>query len=391
MNCIMDFKLTDEQELLIESAREYASRYFTDEAVRQAYEVDHHISLEAAMAYREADFMYLGLPEEVGGVPVDKLTEVLFIEKLHEFTGVSLPFMTDFNTITDVIDFGTKEQQQLIMDAIENIESTCVACSSISEPAAGSDNNAMTCVAKKQPDGTYLLNGQKTWVTLGGLATYTMVVAKDEDPSYENDKYSLWLIPNGTEGFTYANLDKVGQQVIPFVDQFFDNVVLTEDMRLGEPGMGWKLLMKKLEFERCLVVAQSLGLAQAALNDAGAYASERIAFKKPIAHFSAIQSHLCEMENIVQNVRMRLYQVVTMIDNGESTRLESALLKGYACRSLTRVADLAMAIYAAIGYTKDIRIGQIWADLRGQEMAGGTTEIMEYIAGRQLVKKYKVK
>lgn len=95
------------------------------------------------------------------------------------------------------------------------------------------------------------------------------------------------------------------------------------------------------------------------------------------------------MENIIQNVRMRLYQVVDMIDRGESTRLESALLKGYACRSLTRVADLAMAIYAAIGYTKEIRVGRIWADLRGQEMAGGTTEIMNYIAGRQLVKKYK--
>ena len=132
----MDFQLTDEQELLIESAREYASRYFTDEAVKQAYEVDHHISVEAAMAYREAGFMHLGLPEEVGGVPVDKLTEVLLVEKLHEFTGVTLPFVTDFNTITDVIDFGTKEQQEMIMDAIENVESTCIACSAISEPAA---------------------------------------------------------------------------------------------------------------------------------------------------------------------------------------------------------------------------------------------------------------
>ena len=387
----MDFKLTDEQELLIESAHEYATRYFTDEAVKQAYEVDHHISIDAAMAYREAGFMLLGLPEEVGGVPVDKLTEVLLVEKLHEYTGVTLPFVTDFNTITDVIDFGTKEQQEMIMDAIENVESTCIACSAISEPAAGSDNNAMTCVTKKQPDGTYLLNGQKTWVTLGGLSIYTMVVAKDEDPSYENDKYSLWLVPNDTPGFTIGHLDKVGQQAIPFVDQFFDNVVLTEDMRLGEPGMGWKLLMKKLEFERCLVVASSLGLAQAALNDAGAYASERICFNKPIAHQTQIQLHLCEMENIIQNVRTRLYQVVTMIDNGESTRLESALLKGYACRELTRVADLAMAIYAAIGYTKEIRVGRIWADLRGNEMGGGTTEIMDYIAGRQLVKKYKAK
>lgn len=385
----MDFSLTDDQELMIESAREYAERYFTDEAVKQAYEVDHHISVEAAMAYREAGFMHMGLPEDIGGIPVDKLTEILFVEKLHEFTGVVLPFVTDFNTITDVIDFGTKEQQELIMNAIENVESTCIACTAISEPAAGSDNNAMTCVTRKQPDGTYLLNGQKTWVTLGELSLYTMVVAKDEDPSYENDKYSLWLVPNDAEGFTVASLEKVGQQAIPFVDQFFDNVVVTEEQRIGEAGMGWKLLMKKLEFERCLVVASSLGLAQAALNDAGAYANDRVAFKEPIARISMIQQHLCEMENIIENVRWRLYRTVTMLDNGESTRLESALLKGYACRELTRVADLAMSIYAAIGYTKEMRIGRIWADLRGNEMGGGTTEVMEYIAGRQLAKKYK--
>ena len=162
-------------------------------------------------------------------------------------------------------------------------------------------------------------------------------------------------------------------------------------MRLGEPGMGWKLLMKKLEFERLLVVASSLGLAQAALYDAGAYANERIAFNKTIAKQTQLHMHLGEMENIIENVRWRLYRVTSMIDNGESTRLESALLKGYACRELTKVADLAMAIYAAIGYTKEIRVGRIWADLRGNEMGGGTTEIMDYISGRQLAKKYAPK
>ena len=159
-------------------------------------------------------------------------------------------------------------------------------------------------------------------------------------------------------------------------------------MRIGKAGEGWKLLMKKLEFERCLVVAQALGQAQAVMNDAGAYCSERIAFKKPIGKIGAIQDHLVAMENILQNVRARLYQVVSMLDREESTRLESALLKSYACQNLTDVADHALSIYAAIGYTKEIRAGRIWNDLRGYEMAGGTTEVMDYIAGRQLVKKY---
>lgn len=387
----MDFDFTSDQELFFESAKEYAEKYFTPELIKQYYEADHHISLEAAMAFRELGFMHLGLPEEVGGIPCDKLTLVALVEKLHEYTSCVLPFQTDFNSIMDVIEFGNEEQQQKIMDVVNNVESTSVAVTAISEPGAGSDNNAMTCVTRKQPDGTYILNGQKTWVTLAHLSVYTIVVAKDEDPSYENDKYSLWMVPNGIEGYTYGGLEKIGQQIVPFVDCFFDNVVLTEDMRLGQPGEGWKLLMKKLEFERCLVVAQALGQAQAVMNEVGPYCSERICFQKPIGHLSAIQQHLVEMETILDNVRTRLYKVATMLDQGKSTRLESALLKSYACKNLTKVAEHALSIYAGIGYTKEMSAGRIWNDLKGYEFAGGTNEIMDYIAGRQLVKKYKNK
>ena len=385
----MDFGLTDEQQLLVESLKEYADRYFDDESVRQMYE-NHQVSAEAQDAYRDAGFPFMGLPEEVGGIPTDHVTLGLMTEKLYEFTGAMTPFMTGMLACADLAEFGTPEQSSVIMEEYEK-SGQSVAALCLSEPAAGSDNQGMTMTSKKQADGTYVLNGQKTWVTLAHLSVYTSVVAKDEDPSYENDKYSLWMVPNGIEGYTYGGLEKIGQQIVPFVDCFFDNVVLTEDMRLGEPGEGWKLLMKKLEFERCLVVAQALGQAQAVMNEVGPYCSERICFQKPIGHLSAIQQHLVEMETILDNVRTRLYKVTTMLDQGKSTRLESALLKAYACKNLTKVAEHALSIYAGIGYTKEMSAGRIWNDLKGYEFAGGTNEIMDYIAGRQLVKKYKNK
>lgn len=382
----MDFKFTDEQELLVQSVKEYAGRYFAPEAVREMYG-NHQITLEAAMAYREAGFMHMGLPEEVGGVPCDKTTMVLLCEQLHYHTGCVLPFQTDINSITDVTDFGTPEQVKLIMEAVDQ-PSTSVACTAISEPGAGSDNNAMTCHTVKQPNGTYLLNGQKTWVTLGEYAQYAIVIAKDESPAYENKEYSLWMVPKGAPGYTTAGLHKIGQEIVPFCDCFFDNVVLMEDQRIGAPGEGWKLLMQKFEFERVLVVAQALGQAQAAMDDAGAYVSDRICFGKPIGKISAIQHHLVEMEVVLQNVRSQLYRTVWKLDQGESIRLECALLKYYACPKLVEVADRALKIYAALGYTDEVRIGRLWKDIRGYEMAGGTPEVMEYIAGRQLVKKY---
>ncbi len=383
----MDFTFTDEQQLLVESTKEYAKRYFDDESVRQMYS-NHQISLEAAMAYRDAGFMHMGLPEEVGGIPCDKTTLVLMCEQLHYHTGCVLPFQTDINSITDVTDFGTPEQAALIMQAIDQ-PNTSVACTAISEPGAGSDNNAMTCHTVRQSDGTYLLNGQKTWVTLGEYAQYAVVIAKDESPDYDNKEYSLWLVAKDTPGYTTTGLHKIGQEIVPFCDCFFDNVVLTEDQRIGPAGQGWKLLMKKFEFERVLVVAQALGQAQAAMDDAAAYVSDRICFGKPIGKISAIQKHLVDMEVVLQNVRTQLYRTVWKLDQGESIRLDCALLKYYACPHLWAVANKALSIYAALGYTDEVRAGRIWKDLRGYEMAGGTPEIMEYIAGRQLVKKYQ--
>lgn len=384
----MDFQLTDDQELFIESAREYAERYFTEEAVKQAYEVDHHISLEAAMAYREAGFMHLGLPEEVGGVPCSKLTQIILTEKLHEFTGTALPFTTDTNSITDVIDFGSKAQQELIMDAIENRESTCVASTAISEPAAGSDNNAMTCITVKQPDGTYLLNGQKTWVTNGENFPLVLLIAKDEDPSRDNREMSMWLVPLDTPGLTTAPLHKIGQQIMPFCDMYFDDVVLTEDMRVGKKGEGFRNLMKNFEVERCLICAQVLGLAQAAMDDAAAYASERICFGRPIVSFELIQQKLADMEIALQNTRNMLYRTLWKMDTGQSVRIDSALLKRYAAQQCTWVCSEALQIYGGLGFTTETRLGRLWLDCRGMQIAGGTDEIMVYIAGRQIAKEY---
>lgn len=383
----MDFKWTEEQELLVESLEEFANRYLDEKTVKEMYE-NHGMPKEIGDAYRDAGFAYMGLPEEVGGIPTDKVTLGLMTEKLYEFSGCMTPFMTAMLVTADVAEFGTHEQAMKLMEEYEK-SGAAVASLALSEPGAGSDNMAMTAHTKKQADGTYILNGQKTWVTNGAITPYVIVVSKDEDPSHENSSMSMWLVPTNTEGISTALLDKIGQQAIPFVDMYFDNVVLTEDMRLGKEGEGFLLLMKNFEFERCLVVAQGLGLAQAAMNDAAAYVSERYTFGKPIGSNPLIQDMLVEMETILQNTRNMLYKTLWMLDQGESVRTEAAMLKRYATVGCSKVADMAIEIFAGLGYTTETRVGRIWKDLRGNSLAGGTVEIMSYIAGRQLVKHYK--
>ena len=321
----MDFAMTDEQELLLESVREFCDRYFTEDVIKEMYETG-DMPDEIAEAYRDAGFGLMGIPEEYGGIPCDKVTLGMMIEELYHSSGCNHILYQNSLTAFDIVEFGTPEQIQKYMDAY--METGWPLCSlSISEPGAGSDNRNMSCTAKKQDDGTYRLNGQKTWVTMGAKLPYTIVVAKDEDPSRENDKMSLWMIEMDRQGVSTAGLHKIGQQCIPFCEVYFDDVVLTEEDRVGTPGEGFMMVMKNFEVERALLVAEQLGLAQAAMEDAVTYANQRIAFNKPIANFQMTQEKLTEMEIRLQNTRNMLYKTLWELDNDISVQLDSALLK----------------------------------------------------------------
>ena len=185
----------------------------------------------------------------------------------------------------------------------------------------------MTMTSKKQADGTYVLNGQKTWVTNGADVPYYIVICKDEEPARENNKMSLWLVKRETEGVSTAHLTKLGQHTVPFVDVFFDNVVVEESQRIGEAGAGWLLLMK----------------------------------------------NYC----------------VWKLDQGQSINADIAMLKSWGTRAHLQIADNAIEVYGGLGYTEEVRVGRIWRDLRGNMLAGGTCEVMDYIAGRAIPKLYK--
>lgn len=383
----MDFGYTDEQELLVDSIKEFCERYTSEEQIREMY-ANHKMSDKLTSAWMENGFGLMGIPEDYDGIDTDLVTLGILTEEFAHYSGCMLPTLNNTLAMRDFIEFGATPEQ--IEEAMASYAETGEPIFSLgfSEPGAGSDNQAMTCVTKKQADGTYVLSGQKTWVTQGEVFPNVLVIAKDEDPSRENKSMSMWLVPKDTPGVSTAPLNKIGQQVAAFCEMYFDGVVLTEDMRIGEAGKGFFNLMKNFEMERCLIVAQCIGTAQAAMDDAAAYVSQRQTFGRDLASYQLIQLKLTEMETALQNSRNMLYKTLWKMDQGESVRIDSALLKRYAAKACTEVASEAMQIYGGLGYTDETRIGRIWTDLRGMQIAGGTDEIMVYIAGRQLAKKY---
>ncbi len=382
----MDFSYTDEQELLIDSIKEFCKRNLTENKIEEMYK-NQGMTDELIKAYLDAGFGLMGIPEDKGGIPCDRVTLGILTEEFSHYAGCVTPFLNNTLAMRDILDFGSDEQIKQCMDVYMKTGKPIFSLG-FSEPGAGSDNASMSSVTVKQEDGSYLLNGQKTWVTQGEVFPYVLVVAKDEDPSSKNREMSMWMIPKNSKGLTTSPLHKIGQQIMPFCEMYFDNVTLTEDMRVGEKGKGFYNLMKNFEMERCLIVAQCLGCAQAAMDDAGAYVTERSTFGQTISHYELIQEKLTDMEIGLENTRNLLYKTLWMMDNNQSVRIESALLKRYGAQSCEKVASEALQIYGGLGYTTETRLGRIWKDVRGHQIAGGTDEIMVYIAGRQLAKKY---
>lgn len=382
----MDFSYTDEQELLVESIEEFCERYFDEHKIDEMY-ASQTMSDELIMAYLEAGFGLMGIPEENGGVPCDRVTLGVLTEEFAHHSGCVTPLLNNTLAMCDMIDFGSPEQIDQCME-VYLATGKPIFSLGFSEPGSGSDNAALSSVTKKQDDGTYVLNGQKTWVTQGEVFPYVLVVAKDEESEPKNKSMSMWLVPLDSKGLSTASLHKRGQQIMPFCEMYFDGVILTKDMRVGNEGEGFTNLMKNFEMERCLIIAQCLGCAQAAMDDAAAYASERVTFGQPISQFQMIQQKLTDMEIALENTRNMLYRTLWKMDEGESVRIDSAMLKRYGAQQCAWVASEAMQIFGGLGYTTETRVGRIWADLRGHQIAGGTDEIMVYIAGRQLAKKY---
>lgn len=382
----MDFSLTDEQQLMLENLREFCDRWVTEEKIQKWYE-DRRVEPEVCKAYLDAGFGYMFLPEEYGGIPGDAVTLALVVEELMRCTGATMPFMSYGLAMYDLAEFGNEEQVKAGMEVYQQTGEQCFSLA-LSEPGAGSDNQSMTSTVHWNDDGTVTLNGTKTMVSHAETAPWIMFIGKDEDPSHDNRSMSMFLVPKDTPGISMAPLHKIGQTITNFDEVYFDDVVVPQSALLGEKGNGFKQLMRNFELERIMLSAHSLGLAQAALEDAARYAAQRETFQQKLYKHQIIQQKLTDMEIKVQNMRNMLYRTAWEFDQGMSVRLDSALMKRYLSTTCTEVASDALQIFGGIGYTTESRIGRIWIDCRGDSFAGGTEEIMVHIAGRQIIKKY---
>ena len=378
----MDFKRTEEQELLLDSLRTVYERGDFEEYFKEC-DREHRYPEKAVEAMVEAGFSSLGIPEELGGTETDLLTQVMVAEEAHALGWPSLCWINFSTEVDDIMAFGNEEQQQQILSyALKGRKPFTLG---FTEPQAGSDSAAMATTATKR-DGKVYINGVKTFNTSADMAPYMLCVARSGVNENPYKDFSMYLFPMDREGVTISKLDKIGNNMCGTFEVYLNDVECDESDLVGEECKGFYQLMKNFEVERITICAANVGMARCAYEEALRYATQREQFGKPIGSFQLIQEKLVDMKIKIDNMQNLLYKAAWKKDHGESVSIDSSLLKRYTGKAAFEVIDDAMQIMGGIGYVNDCRISRLWRDQRVYRIMAGTEEIMVHTAGRALIK-----
>ncbi|MCD8315786.1 MAG: acyl-CoA dehydrogenase family protein [Eggerthellaceae bacterium] len=377
---MLDFKLSDEQELLLESADQFMNTCgFDDIYFMDCYE-ENRVPEEYFKALKDSPFGTLGLPEEFGGTPVDQVTMALVKER---FYSRNFPFDTPVLQIEDVKTWGTKEQLEMVTEALKT--HSMAFCLGITEPQAGSDDSAIMSTFTRK-DGKIYLNGHKCFITNAAYAPYILFVTRDLENPKPHTAMTMWLVDMHKPGITLEPMHKIGNKMDPIADVYFDNVEVEESDMFGKENNGFIQLVKNFELERISLATQSLGQAEYCYNTSLAYAVQREQFGTVISNFELVQDLIVKMRIAVDNMRYQVLHAAWMKDQGMSTQIESGLAKLYCAQAAFEVADMAMQVMGGIGYTEDCAISRVWADARMNRIGGGTDQIVINSTGKAIGK-----
>ncbi|MDO5334814.1 MAG: acyl-CoA dehydrogenase family protein [Coriobacteriia bacterium] len=382
----MNFGLSDEQRELVSKVREFGERTFTQDRVAQWCR-DGGLPDAVVREFAELYFSIEG-PVESEHFTNSIMTQALVLEELSRCAGATLPFQNELFNLQIMGGFAERETFLRILGEYR-ATGRLMFSMAVSEPHAGSDTMSMK-TNTRMVDGKILLNGQKTYVNNGEFAPNTLVAAIDLDA--EQDKYpplTFWLVPSNLPGISKVPIDKMGQKMLPFASMSFEDVELKPEYRLTGNDGGFRQLFHLLEFGRVFTCASSLGMAQAAMEDAVEFARTRKAFGTPIVEFQQIGQLITDMEVSLTNMRTMLYRAVWAIETEqEDKRLAVGMCKRYIPQAATKVASDAMQIMGGSGYTESCRVSRIWEDCRGNQIAEGTDQIMVYILAPLIMEKY---
>jgi len=377
----MDFSFTEEQKMLRSTVRAFANKEL--EPIAAQIDETMEFPYESWRKIAELGLPGIIFPEEYGGSGGGPIEFTIVVEELARVcAATSLTYVCVGLAGKPLFRFSNEDQRQRFVTPVAKGEK--LICFALTEPGAGSDATAIQTTARRQ-NGGYVINGNKIFITNGGVADIAVVFAT-LDKSKRHKGITAFIVEKGTPGFSVGKLEhKLGMRASSTAELIFEDCFVPEANRLGGEGEGFKVAIEAIDSSRVSVAAQALGIAQAAFDKALAYAKERQQFGQPIANFQAIQWMLADMATKIESIRLLTYRAAYLDQNHLPSLKESCMAKVFAPQAALFVADKAVQIFGGYGYIKEYPIERYFRDVRICSIYEGTDEMQRMTIARQLM------
>ncbi|WLR61691.1 acyl-CoA dehydrogenase [Guptibacillus hwajinpoensis] len=380
----MELVFTEEQKMMQKMVRDFAEKEIAP-IVEEMEETD-RFPREVIKRMGDLGLMGIPIPEAYGGAEMDYTSYIIAIHELSKVSatvGVILSVHTSVGTLP-ILAFGTEEQKKRYIPKLATGE--YLGAFALTEPSSGSDASSMKTRAVRDGDH-YILNGSKIFITNGGEADTYVAFARTNPEEKGSKGVTAFIIERDMPGFSVGKKEKkMGLNGSNTVEIIFEDCRVPVENRLGEEGQGFKIAMANLESGRIGIAAQSLGIAEAALNYATAYAKERHQFGKPIGQNQGLGFKLADMATKVEAAKLLTYRAADLKNHGIPCMQEVSMAKLFASKAAVKASIEAVQVYGGYGYTKDYPVERLFRDAKVCEIYEGTSEIQKIVISRNLMK-----
>jgi acyl-CoA dehydrogenase len=379
---MISFQLSDEQRMIRDMARDFAENEILP--VAEEYDESHEFPWPVIRKAQEVGIMNMNIPEEYGGPELGVLDECIINEELaYACSGIQTALMLNNLAALPILLSGSEEQKKTYLSRLA--EEGQLAAYALTEPDAGSDVAGIKSRAIRQGD-EYVLNGSKTWITNAPVADFYVVFAKT-DPEGRHKGISCFLVEREWAGVTVGEpLHKLGQHAAHTGELFFEDVRIPAANLLGHEGEGFMTAMRVFDRSRPPVSAAAVGVARRAMDEAIKYATERLAFGKPIGYQQGVSFKLADMATEIEAARLLVWQAAWLVDNGFSNVKQAAYAKVCAADTAMKTTVEAVQVFGGNGYSREYPVEKLMRDAKIYQIYEGTSEILRVVIGRELLR-----
>jgi butyryl-CoA dehydrogenase len=377
----MDFDLTDEQQLIRQTAREFTDKEIVERAKQNAR--NHHFDLD--LVKKIADQGYLGaiVPREYGGAGLGYVDYGLVVEEIGRgCSSVRTVISVQTSLVCSaILKWGSEEQKQHYLPKLCSGE--WLGCFGLTEPDTGSDAAKQKTRAKKTDKG-WVINGAKMWISMGNYAKVALIFAQT-DPEKGHRGLACFLVDTDQPGYQASKIEhKMGLHASDTASIALEDVEVADDQMLGEVGDGFKVAMSALDSGRYSVAAGCVGICQGCVEESVKYAKEREQFGKPIASFQLVQAMIADMVLKTDASRMLVWRAGFLKDKGRPNTLETSVAKLHATEAAVECSNTAIQVHGGAGYVDDHPVERYFRDVRVTTLYEGTSQIQKLIIGRAM-------